>query len=223
LNRREEALESIDKALNLSPKIIDYYNAKNRILNYFGQYEEVLEILDKLIDEFPEGERNLKIKKAYILREKKDLESGLAIIDELIEKYPDDDNLMLNKAYWLQYLEEEEKVREIMQKLIDKTPNKGIYHDTFGEILMKFEDYEHAAREFEKAVKLDSEEWYINQTYVKLGICYRELDKLELAIEFLMKGKEYTNRCYCDLETKRRWLSIADLFLAEIAELEDFY
>ncbi|MFW9865127.1 MAG: hypothetical protein ACFFEN_03440 [Candidatus Thorarchaeota archaeon] len=223
LNNQEEALESIDRAINLSPKTLDYYNSKNRILIYFDQFDEVLKILDKLISEFPEGERNLKIKKAYILREKKDLESGLALIDELIEKYPDDNNLILNKAYWLQYLEEEEKVREIMQKLIDKVPNKGIYHDTFGEILMNFEDYENAAAEFEKAVKLDSEEWYINQTFVKLGICYREMNKLELAIEYLMKGKEITNRCYCDLDTKRRWLSIADLFLAEIAEMEEYY
>jgi tetratricopeptide (TPR) repeat protein len=64
----------------------------------------------------------------------------------------------------------------------------GIYHDTYGEILMNFEEYEKAANEFLKTIELAGNEWYINQTFIKLGICYKELEKFDLAIENLSKG-----------------------------------
>ena len=219
-NNYEEALESIDNAIALSPKILDFYNSKNRILMYFDKFDEILEILDNLLKEFPEGERNLKIKKAYILKEKKNLEGGLEIINELIEKYPNDNNLILNKIYWLQYLDKKEKVLDTVASIIEREPENGIFHDTYGEILMNFEEYEQAKDEFLKAIELDSNEWYINQSYIKLGICYKELGDQESAIKNLTKGKEFTNKCFCDLDTKRNWLTIAELFLAEIVEME---
>ena len=219
-NNYEEALESIHNAIALSPKILDFYNSKIRILIYFDKFDEILEILDTLLDEFPEGERNLKIKKAYILREKKNLEGGLEIINELIDKYPDDNNLLLNKIYWLQYLDKKEKVLDTLASIIEREPENGIFHDTFGEILMNFEEYGQAIEEFLKAIELDSNEWYINQTYIKLGICFKEMGDQDSAIKNLTKGKEFTNKCFCDIDTKRNWLTIAELFLAEIAELE---
>ncbi len=219
-NNYEEALESIDNAITLNPKNLDFYNSKNRILLYFDKFDEILDILDHLLKEFPEGERSLKIRKAYILREKKNLEEGLEIINELIEKYPEDNNLLLNKIYWLQYLDKKENVLEIIEGLLKREPDNGMFHDTYGEILMNFEEYEKAINEFQKAIELESNEWYINQTYIKLGICYKEMGDQDSAIENLSKGKEFTNKCFCDLDTKRNWLTIAELFLAEIAEME---
>jgi tetratricopeptide (TPR) repeat protein len=219
-NNYDEALVSIDRAIALSPKILDFYNSKNRILMYFDKFDEILEILDDLLEKFPEGEKNLKIKKAYILKEKKNLEGGLEIINELIEKYQDDNSLILHKIYWLQYLDKKEKVLDTLESIIEREPENGIFHDTYGEILMNFEEYEKAIDEFLKAIEIDNNEWYINQTYIKLGICYKEMGDQDLAIKNLTKGKEFTNKCYCDLETKRNWLVIAQLFLDEIAELE---
>jgi tetratricopeptide (TPR) repeat protein/Mn-dependent DtxR family transcriptional regulator len=216
----DEALESIDSAIALSPKNLDFYNSKNRILMYYDKFDEVLDILEKLLDQFPEGEKNLKIRKAYILKEKKDLEAGLEIINELIEKYPEDNSLLLNKIYWLQYLDEKEIVIGTIEDLLEREPENGTFHDTYGEILMNFEEYEHAIEEFQKAIDLERNEWYINQTYIKLGICYKETGEQDLAIENLTKGKEFTNKGFYDIETKRNWLTIAELFLNEIAEME---
>ena len=220
LNNFEDALLSIDNALKLSSKTLDFHNTKIRILLYFDQFEDIVIILNKLIDEFPEGERNLKIKKAYVLKEMKDIEGGLDIINELIKKYPEDNNLMLNKVYWLQYLDEKEKVFATIEDLIAKNPELGIYHDTYGEILMNFEEYTKAKTEFLKTIELASDEWYINQTYIKLGICFKELEDYDSAIENLSKGQEYTNKCFCDLETKNKWLAIVKLYLAEIEQLD---
>ncbi|MFW9894470.1 MAG: hypothetical protein ACFFD7_01540 [Candidatus Thorarchaeota archaeon] len=216
----EDALLSIDNALELNPRNLDMYNSKNRILFYFDKFDEILDLLDHLLEEFPEGEINLKIRKAYILREKKNLQAGLDIINELLEKYPDDNNVILNKIYWLQYLDEQDTVIEIIEDLLAREPENGMFHDTYGEILMNFEEYEKAVEEFQKAIELESNEWYINQTYIKLGICYKEIGEQDLAIENLTRGKEFTNKCFCDIDTKRNWLTIAELFLAEIAEME---
>jgi tetratricopeptide (TPR) repeat protein len=220
LNNYEDALESIDNALELNPKTLDLYNSKFRILNYFDQFYEIIAILDKLLVDFPEWEKNLKIKKIYMLKEMKNIKAGLEIINELIEKYPEDNNLILNRIYWLQYLDEKEEVQATIEKLIQENPEIGIYRDTYGEILMNFEEYEKAIKEFLKTIELASDEWYINQTYIKLGICYKELEDYDLATEYLMKGQEFTNKGFFDLETKRKWLAIVSLYLAEIEQLE---
>ena len=85
---------------------------------------------------------------------------------------------------------------------------------------MYFEDYEEAAKKFVKSMLLGSKEWYIFQTYIKLGICYKTTGELELAVENLKKGIELTKRNVKDPETKQKWLAIANLFLSELSQLE---
>ncbi|MFX1376898.1 MAG: hypothetical protein ACFFA0_13920 [Promethearchaeota archaeon] len=220
LNSYDDALSSIDTAIKLNPNFLEFYYSKIRILIYFDEFDKIIKLLDRLLEDFPDKEKNLKIKKAYVLKEKKEIEAGLDIINELIEKYPKDNNLLLNKIYWLQYLDEKEIVLITIEDLIEKNPDMGIYHDTYGEILMNFEEYEKAAIQFLKTIELASEEWYINQTYIKLGICYKELENFSEAIENLVKGQEFTNKCFCDLDTKKKWLAIVNLYMAEIEQIQ---
>ena len=91
-----------------------------------------------------------------------------------------------------------------------------MYHDTYGEMLMSFQDYENAKEEFLKSIEISSKDWYAFQTYIKLGICNKELGNLELALENLNKGKKIIEKSRFDEETIQKWLQIADLFLAEI-------
>ncbi|GAG83745.1 unnamed protein product [marine sediment metagenome] len=98
----------------------------------------------------------------------------------MLDGYPDDKDLLVYKAYWLQYLARKEEAIEVIQNLIEEYPNKGIYHDTYGEMLMSFQDYENAKNEFLKSIEISSDDWYTFQTYIKLGICYRELGNLEV-------------------------------------------
>ncbi len=87
-------------------------------------------------------------------------------------------------------------------------------------MLMSFQDYESAKNQFLKAIEINSDEWFTFQTHIKLGICYKELGKLKLAVERLDSGMKYAGKSKLDLETKQKWLMIANLFKAEIAELE---
>ncbi|TFG18869.1 MAG: hypothetical protein EU533_07330 [Promethearchaeota archaeon] len=216
----EELIKEIDKEIDLTPKNYKLYNSKIRILLYFNQYDEVLKVLKKMKELFPGNEIDIMIKKAYTLRRDKKLEEGLKIMEDLIKKYPEDDSLYNYKAYWLSYLGKKEEALKILRRLTKNEPQKGIYHDTYGEVLMTFKEYEKAINEFQKAIEINSNAWFIYQTYIKIGICYLALEKFEVAIQNLRKGKELAGKVITDLESKNKWIAIAELFIAEIEEQE---
>jgi predicted Zn-dependent protease len=216
----EKEIKEIERSIALNPKKYKLYNSKMEILVYFNQYIEVLKILDKMLELFPEKEIELLMKKASILKIKKDLKAGLKIIEALISKYPDNNELKNYKAYWLQYLGRKQEAIEVLQGLIKKEPKNAIYQDTYGEILLYFEDFEEATKKFLKAILLDIDNWFIYQTYIKLGVCYLALENYDLAETNLKTGKSLIEKNVKDVETKQYWLTIAELFLAEIMELK---
>ncbi|MFX1376900.1 MAG: hypothetical protein ACFFA0_13930 [Promethearchaeota archaeon] len=211
-------IKKIDKKIDLNPKNLDLYNSKIGILIYYNEFDEVLNVLDHMLEIFPEDELDLKMKKASVLRRMQEVQAGFEIINELIDKYPENKDLINYKAYWLQYLDKKEDSLKIIQDLVNQIPENGMYHDSFGEILMYFEEYKKAIKEFSKAIELADDEWYIHQTYIKLGICYKELRNLEKAYEYLSKGIELTKKSSLDLETRQKWITIANLFIAEIEQ-----
>jgi tetratricopeptide (TPR) repeat protein len=85
---------------------------------------------------------------------------------------------------------------------------------------MYFEEYEDAAKRFLKAMMVGGDDWYIYQTYIKLGICYRALEKYDLALKNLKKGKELIKKSTSDYETKQKWITITELFLTELEQLK---
>ncbi|MFX1489439.1 MAG: tetratricopeptide repeat protein, partial [Promethearchaeota archaeon] len=215
----EEEIKNIERSIAINPKNYKLFNSKIKILIYFNQYREVLITLDKMLELFPEKEIELLMKKASILKIQKDIKAGLKIIEGLINKYPDNNELQNYKAYWLRYLGRKEEAIEVIKNLIKQEPKKAIYYDTYGEILLYFEDYEEAAQKFLKATLLNEDNWFIYQTYIKLGTCYLALEMYDLAQQNLETGKNLIQKNASDPETKQNWLSIADLFLAEIMEL----
>jgi len=219
VNQYEEQIKTIDKEIEVKPENLDLYYIKIRILIYFNQFQEILQLLDNLLETFPESEKDIKILKAAVLRRTQNIKAGLEIINGLIQKFPKDNDLICYKAYWMQYLDKKEESIKIIQKLIKSEPENGIYQDTYGEILMYFEEYEEAVKKFLKAIVIGSDDWYIYQTYIKLGICYKALENYDLSLKNLKKGKDLTKKSKSDPETKQKWLTITSLFLAEIEHL----
>ena len=212
----EESIQEINEAISSNPDDFDLYLSKQSVLIYFNKYDEILSFLDEIIKRFPNEHKNVEIKRAYILKEQRNIETGLEIINNLIVNYPDDKDLLVYKAYWLQYLAKKEEAIETIQELIEENPNNGMYHDTYGEMLMSFQDYATAKNEFLTSIDISSDDWYIFQTYIKLGICDKELGHLELALDNLNRGKKLMETSKSEEETKQKWLQIANLFLAEI-------
>ena len=216
----EEKIKGIDKKIKSNPENLDLYYLKIRILIYFNKYQETLKLLENLLEIFPESEKDIKILNAAVLRRIHKIEEGLDIINELIQKFPKDNDLICYKAYWMQYLDKKEESIKIIQRLVKDEPENGIFQDTFGEILMYFEDYDEAAKKFLKVITIGSDDWYISQTYIKLGICYKALENYDLAIQNLKTGKDLINKSTADAETKQKWNTIADLFLTEIKQFQ---
>ncbi|MFX1346641.1 MAG: tetratricopeptide repeat protein [Promethearchaeota archaeon] len=214
-------VEKLDVKIESNSKNLDLYYSKIRILIYYNQFNDVITILDDMLEIFPESELDIKMKKASVLRRMQEVNAGLDIINELIKKYPQNNDLINYKAYWLQYLDKREECLNIIRDLVEKDPDNAMYHDTYGEILMYFEQYEEGIQKFLKAIELGSKEWYIHQTFIKLGICYKELKNFDLALENLKKGKKLTESSSIDEETKQKWITIANLFLLEIEQLEE--
>ncbi len=219
-NKARDTLMEIEKAIKLRPKNSDLYYSKSRILIDIGEYKEGLTVLDKMLSVFPKEEINIQTKRAYVLKEMKKIEAGLETIETLIEKYPNNNDLLNYKAFWLQLLNRKKESLETIQNLIKSEPDNATYHDTYGEILMYFTDYKTAINEFQKSIEISSDDWYVYQTYIKLGICYKELENYDLAMEYFQKGLEVIEESSLDQETKTRWSTIATLFLAEIEQLE---
>ena len=184
---------------------------------YFNQYNDAVQLLDNMLKDFSENEKDIKLLKAMVLRRMQNIQEGLKIIDELIQRYHEDHSLLSYKAYWLQFLDKKQDALAIIQMLSEKEPDQGVYQDTYGEILMYFQNYEEAAKKFVKSLLLGADEWYIFQTYIKLGICYKAIGKLELATKNLKEGIEMTEKNVKDSETKQKWLTIANLFLLDLS------
>ncbi len=217
-NQYEEQIKGIDKEIELNPENLELYYLKIRILIYFNQYQEATKLLEEMLEIFPESEKDIKMLKAAVFKRMQNLKAGLEIINELNQKFPNDNDLICYKAYWMQYLDKKEDAIQIIQKLIKDEPENGIYQDTFGEILMYFEEYDEAVKRFLKAIVIGSDDWYIYQTYIKLGICYKALENYDLALKNLKKGKDLTKKSPSDADTKQKWLAIVDLFLVQIEQ-----
>ena len=216
LNKHEESIELIEKAISIMPNKVDLYLSKSAVLMYFNEYPELLVLLDEMLEKFPKLEKGLTMKKASVYKLLGDLDSGFKVIDELLERNPEDKELRSFKAYWYQYMDKKEEALKIFEELIEFEQDNGEYYDSLGEILMNYEEYEKAVEKLQKAIKLSSSSWFIYQTYIKLGICFKELGNYELAVEYLKKGKEYTNKSFIDYELKKKWLIIADIFITDI-------
>ncbi|TFG22749.1 MAG: hypothetical protein EU532_14120 [Promethearchaeota archaeon] len=214
--RFDETLEEIDNAIEQNPNNLDLYYIKSKILLYFDKYNDALSLFDGMLRNFPKNEKNIKLKKASILKSMRDLVGGFKIIDELIKKYPEDNDLLNYKAHWYQYLNKKEESLSLIQYLIEREPNNEIYQDSYGEILMAFNDHESAIDKFQRAIELNPNSWYIYQTHIKLGICYRELEDYVLALKHLTKGEELIEQIESDNETKKIWHTYAKPFIKEI-------
>jgi tetratricopeptide (TPR) repeat protein len=219
----DETFEEINNTIEQNPKEVDLYYIKSRILLYFDKYDETLILFDGMLKDFPENEKDIKLKKASVLKNMRDLVGGFKIIDELTKKYPEDNDLLNYKALWYQYINKRNEALNIVQDLIEREPNNEIYQDSYGEILMAFNEHESAINKFQRAIELNPNSWYIYQTHIKLGICYKELEDYDLALEHLMKGEELIEQTPGDDITKQMWHSYAKPFIKEIkAIIEDF-
>ncbi len=216
-NQIEQQIEEINENIEVNPKKIELYYLKIQLMISSGKINQTFKLFEDMIKNFPEYEKDIKVKKASVLKRNNEIEAGFKIINDLLKRDPNDVELLVYKAYWLQFLNNKEESINAIQSLIEQNPKKSTYYDTYGEILMYFEEYQNAINQFQKAIEIGTNEWYIHQTYIKLGICHKEMRNMEIAVKYLKMGKELTINLSDD-NIKQKWIKIADIFLAEMED-----
>ena len=225
------ALEWLEKAIALNPEKIDLHHLK---LNLFMSHdsgdhkldEKALIEVERLIKKFPQHQDHSINWKGFILYKMKRFEESLPVFESLLDKdYCNRKGVLNNIAIILANLgRKEESIRRI-EELINESQNDdhlGNYYDSYGEILMIFNEYQSAINIFERALEIAMEDphkgWFLTETCLKMGRCYIELGDYKQAREFIEKGKELTEKL---LPGNRDLFDHnAEKYLSQINELE---
>ncbi len=220
LEEYDEALEAINSAFKLDSKDLGSVFYKSKILFHQEDYEAVVRLIDDNLNVFPEKEKELLVHKAFIYKKMNLFDEALEIINELVQKEPDNLDMIHNKSYFHLYRGDKEEAIEGGEKITKLDPDNGNFHDSFGEILTEFGEYERALEEIQKALEIEPYGWYSYNSYLQMSRCYKELGKFNLAREALEEGQKATNTCYCDMHMRKEWHEKKAKLLAEMEELE---
>jgi len=192
----KEALNNINNALELAPQDLSLHHQKVYILYSSNKPLEAIYLIDYIIEQF-EGERfKMMQTKSVVYYQMKDFESALKVNDETIKQFPKDQydskypSILNNRALIFAELNQKEKAIETAKEMIELNKEDGNMRDSFGEILLIIGDYEEAIKQFEQAIEISPTGWYVDQSYIKMGLCYMELGEFESAKENFEIGKD---------------------------------
>ena len=195
IDKTDEAIDIINKAIEMVPNNLELYHKKL----YFLQKErhfEAIDLIDQLLKDtvYKEKRRELMQIKSFVYFRLRDYASGLKVTDEILSDFPDDPKLLNNKAIFLVNTGRKQDAVETSEKMVSINPEDGNLFDSYGEVLMLCGDYEGAIKQFNKALEIDETGWFIEQTYLKMGNSFKELGLYEKAKECLEKGKKLSER-----------------------------
>jgi len=180
----------------LVPTLNSLYARKTYLLITSKREYDALNLIDELLESHPTLKESLLKQKSYIHVILKQYDEGLKVVDEAIELYPHDADFVNNKAMILGYLGRREEAIETAEYLISLNPKYGNSYDTYGEILMVFEEYENAIEKFREALNLEPSGWFAFETCLKMGECFKKLEKIEKALEYYERGKKLTEKMH---------------------------
>ncbi|MFX0143849.1 MAG: tetratricopeptide repeat protein [Candidatus Hodarchaeota archaeon] len=217
VGKDEEALESINKAIDLIPTLNSLLIRKSYYLINSEKESEALALIDELSESRPTIKKHLLLQKSYILVHLKQYEEALTVVEKGIKLDPKDMSFLNNKTIILGYLGRRKEAIEAAEELISRFPKNGNCFDTYGEILMALGDYENAIEKLKEALELEPTGWYAFHTCLKMGACYKELGKLERALEYYEKARKITEKMHP--RESRNSLQKAEKLISEIMVL----
>jgi tetratricopeptide (TPR) repeat protein len=123
-----------------------------------------------------------------------DILAGIRILEEGLKKYPNAIGLLNNKAVFTATIGRFEEAIEAIEKAIELDPLDANLYDTYGEVLMKSQNYEAAIVKFTQALEMSPNGWFTFHTFLKLSKCYKSLGDLEKATTCYDKAKILTEK-----------------------------
>ena len=224
----EEALITINKAIELSPEHFDIYLTKAHLYlshkdrmfftkdHLYPSHEErtaeVLELYDELTEKFPQEGKCIYQMRSFSYFVMDDILEGIRILEEGLKKYPNAIGMLNNKAVFTATIGRFEEAIEAIEKAIELDPLDANLYDTYGEVLMKSQNYKAAIVKFTKALEMSPNGWFTFHTYLKLSKCYKSLGDHEEAKTCYAKAKDLTKKV---IPGKRK------MYLDQLEEIEE--
>jgi len=183
LERYEEALEAINKAIDLDGKDPVLWLEKEGILHDLEKYDEALEAIDNTLkftpDELKIGLHSIK---AHELVHLKKYDEALDFLNKSLKKDPKNDDLWYEKADVLFELDRYEEALKACDEGLKINPSDGDLLGQKGNILLNLEKFEEVISSLKKAIQVDSSDdvsWY------NMGVALACLNKNEEALDAL--------------------------------------
>ncbi len=189
-NQFKKALKIYDIVIKLDPSDYLSFGAKGAILhNNLNDSEEALINVNKGLDIKPYA-KDLLYNKIIILDNLKKFDDAIDVANKALELYASNLEFIDLKANILVELDRIDDSTELVKKLIKIDPYFGDYYNTYGKIFLKTKEYEKAIMKFGKAIELSHDDKILDNVYISLGECYKEVGDYKKAKELLNKGKE---------------------------------
>ncbi|NVM43673.1 MAG: tetratricopeptide repeat protein [Candidatus Lokiarchaeota archaeon] len=191
----DEAVNAIDKAIELSPEHFDIYNTKAHIyLALKDKQEEVFKFYDELYEKFPHEDKDIRKMKSFSHYSFGNLVEGINILEESLEIYPGSIGMLNNLAVFLSYSGRFDEAIEAIEKAIEIDPNEANLYDTYGEILLLANDYKGAIEKFVQALDMSPTGWFAFHSFLKLSKSYKALGMMEEARTCYEKAEILTEK-----------------------------
>ncbi|MFW9999620.1 MAG: tetratricopeptide repeat protein [Candidatus Hodarchaeota archaeon] len=221
IGKYDEAIETIDRAIDLVPTSNFLHNRKTLLLITSRREVEALNLIDELLESHPTLKQSLLKQKSYIQVVSKQYKDGLKTVKEGIELDPHDTIFINNKAMILGYLGRKEEAIDTAEYLISLSPRNGNSYDTYGEVLMVLGDYENAIIKLKEALNIEPTGWFAFATCLKLGECFKELGNFEKAIEYYERGIKLTEKMHPSerMSYSEKYIPKAEKMISEIKAL----
>jgi len=164
LERFDEALKAIEKAIKNDKKDPNHFIEKSDVLHEMKRY---VDSLDTLKQAYELGDEELKdeffFMKAHLLGHLDKNQEALELYNKALQKDPKDTNALFEKSQVLLELEKTKESLKVIEKSLEIDPedNDALVHK--GVILMELEQNEEALSCFNQAIQFDSSDedaWY---------------------------------------------------------------
>ncbi|MEQ9811819.1 MAG: tetratricopeptide repeat protein [Azospirillaceae bacterium] len=198
LDRPEDALASVDLALEAAPDYAAAYYRRMRILRDADRYEEALAAINDAVAADPEDTR-LLYWRARVHSEMDNPESALEDFNAYIEANPDDDTALRRRASTYQDLDDiEGAVADLTEAIaIDPTREDQLFQRA--EYYEDLEEWDLALADYDRLIAIDPEEEYY---YYQKGRLLHYLDRYDEAIVAFREAIAATP----EYEWPHRWL-----------------
>jgi tetratricopeptide (TPR) repeat protein len=159
--RTEEAIKTIDQALETRPGLGVLAMRKAWIYYHANRYDDAIREYSKVIElhEGTEDAKQARMILSAIHVTTGNIRRGEELLEQVLDAYPDDVTAHNDLGYlWADQNKNLERAMEMIQYAVDAEPDNQAFRDSLAWVLFRLERYEEALLQMRKAIELDTDD-----------------------------------------------------------------